>query len=93
MKEKIELNESELRKIIHEVIKEITMPRIVGDEQTNKKLGYSIESIVNAKKSLGNLLSLPGQYHGLPDNIMEQIKTGVSYLDMAIQIFSNILNR
>jgi hypothetical protein len=69
------------------------LPRLVSDEQTNAKLNNSIESINVAKNSLGNLLSMPGQYHGLSDDIMRRIKEGTSHLDMAAQIFTQILNR
>lgn len=69
------------------------LPRLMSDEQTNAKLNNSIESINMAKSSLGNLLSMPGQYHGLSDDIMRKIKEGASYLNMAMQIFTQILNR
>lgn len=69
------------------------LPRLMSDEQTNAKLNNSIESINMAKSSLGNLLSMPGQYHGLSDDVMRRIKEGASYLNMAAQIFTQILNR
>ncbi len=72
---------------------EVALPRLVGDEQTNAKLANSIESIKAAKLSLGNLLTMPGQYHGLSEDIMNQIKSGVSHLNTVIQMFTEILNR